>query len=72
MDAVLQNSDSVWIGDGIVCKQMLMGAKVQIRKMSQKTEPTGRSPLRRGRSILDCSAIEEEEEEIFKCGCTCL
>jgi hypothetical protein len=40
---------------------MLMNAKVQTGKRSQKPELTGRSPLRRGRSELDCSAIEEEE-----------
>jgi hypothetical protein len=30
---------------------------------SKKTEQTGRGPLRRQRSILDCSAIEEEEKK---------
>jgi hypothetical protein len=29
----------------------------------KKTELTGRSPLRRGRSALDSSVIEDEEEE---------
>jgi hypothetical protein len=29
----------------------------------QKTELTGRSPLRRGRSALDFRVIEDEEEE---------
>jgi len=28
-----------------------------------KKQQTGRSPLRRQRSILDCSAIEEEEKK---------
>jgi len=31
----------------------------------QKTELTGRSPLRRRRSALDCSAIYEKEDEII-------
>jgi hypothetical protein len=30
---------------------------------SKKTELTGRSPLRRGRSVLRSSVVEEEEEE---------
>jgi len=29
----------------------------------KKAELTGRSPLRRRRSTLDCSAIEEEEKK---------
>jgi hypothetical protein len=31
-------------------------------KAGQKAELTGRSPLRRGRSALDCSAIQKKEE----------
>ena len=49
--------------DGILYKQVIINAKLQIGKRSQKAERTGRSPLRRRRSAMDCSAIEEEEEE---------
>jgi hypothetical protein len=42
---------------GIVYKQILIIAKLQIGKRGQKTELTGRSPLRRQRSTFDCSAI---------------
>ena len=37
-------------------------AKLKTRNRGQKTELTGRSPLRRQRSESDCSAIEEEQE----------
>jgi len=40
---------------------MLINAKLQIGKEDQKTELTGRSPLRRLRSALDCRAMEEVE-----------
>jgi hypothetical protein len=40
-----------------------MGAKLRTRKRGQKTQLTGRSPLRRRSSALDCSAIYEEEGE---------
>jgi ABC-type taurine transport system ATPase subunit len=44
------------------CVQLiLINAKLQIGKEAQKTELTGRSPQRRGRSALDCSAIKEDE-----------
>jgi hypothetical protein len=36
--------------------------KFQIGKRVQKTELTGRSPLRRRRSALDYSVIEKEED----------
>ena len=48
---------------GIVYKQILINAKLEIGKRGKETELIGRSPLRRRRSLLDCSAIEEEEEE---------
>jgi len=35
-----------------------MNSKLQIGIRGQKTELTGRSPLRRRRSALDCSVIE--------------
>jgi epoxyqueuosine reductase QueG len=35
----------------------------EVGKRGQKTELRGKSPLRRSRSALDCSAIEEEKEE---------
>jgi hypothetical protein len=39
-----------------------MNAKLQIGKRGQTTKPTGRSPLMRQKSTLDCSAIKAEEE----------
>jgi hypothetical protein len=53
--------------------QILINAKLQIGKRGKKSELTRKSPLWRGRSALDCSAIEgggrggggEEEEEDF-------
>jgi hypothetical protein len=36
--------------------------KLTTGKKGQKTELTGKGPLRRRRSALDCSATEEEEE----------
>ena len=44
-------------------RQILIDAKVRPGKRDQETEMKRRSALRRGRSALDCSAIEEEEEE---------
>jgi hypothetical protein len=41
----------------------LINARLKTGKRGQKTELTGRSPLRRRRSAIDCSATEEEEEE---------
>ena len=38
-------------------KQILKSAKLKTGKRSQETELTGRSPLRRCRSVLDCSAV---------------
>jgi hypothetical protein len=43
---------------------MLVRAKLQIGKRL-KTELTGRSPLRKLRSAFYCTAIEEEEEELY-------
>jgi hypothetical protein len=37
--------------------------KIKNWKEKQKTELTGRSPVRGRRLALDCSAIEEEDEE---------
>jgi hypothetical protein len=45
-----------------VYKQILINVKLQIAKSGKKTELTGRS-IKGGRSTLDCSAIEEDEEE---------
>ena len=47
---------------GIVYKQILINAELQIGKRGQRTELTERGPLRRRRSALDCSAIEGEGE----------
>jgi hypothetical protein len=33
--------------------------KLEIGKRGQKTDVAGRSPIRRGRTTLDCIAIEE-------------
>ena len=46
------------------CVRILIEAKLKIGKRDQETELTGRSPLRRRGSALDCSAVEEKEEEI--------
>jgi hypothetical protein len=48
---------------GIVYKQTLRSVKLTTGKKGKKTELTGKGPLRRRRSELDCSATEEEEEE---------
>jgi hypothetical protein len=45
-----------------LCTNILINTKLQIGKRGQKTELTGRSPLRRRRAAVDCSVIEEEEE----------
>jgi hypothetical protein len=42
---------------GTVSIKILINTKLQIAKRSQKTEVTGRSPLRRRISALDCSTI---------------
>jgi hypothetical protein len=47
---------------GIVYKQTLRSVKLTTEKKGQKTELTGKGPLRRRSSALDCSATEEEEE----------
>jgi hypothetical protein len=46
-----------------VYKQTLRSVKLTTGKKGQITELTGKGPLRRRRSALDCSATEEEEEE---------
>jgi hypothetical protein len=46
-----------------VYRQKLKDVKFQIGQRGQKTELIGRSPLRRPRSSMDYSAIEDEEEE---------
>ena len=43
-------------------KQILVNEKSRIGKRSKKTELTGRI-LRRGRSSLECSSVQEEEDE---------
>jgi hypothetical protein len=45
-----------------VYKQTLRSVKLTTGKKGQKTELTGKGPLRRRRFVLDCSATEEEEE----------
>jgi hypothetical protein len=45
--------------------------KLQTGKTSKKTELTGRSPLTRRRSTLDCSAISEEDASYLKLLTTC-
>jgi hypothetical protein len=49
-----------------VYRQILTDEKLKTGKKCQKTEQAGRSPLRRPRSTMDCSAIykDELEEEI--------
>jgi hypothetical protein len=46
-----------------VYKQTLRNVKLTPGKKGKKTELTGKGPLRRRRSALDCSATEEEEKE---------
>jgi len=53
---------------GTVYKQILVNAQLQIGKRVQKTELTGKSLIRRRRSILDCSAIKEDKEGDTKSG----
>jgi hypothetical protein len=43
-----------------VYKQTLRSVKFTTGKRGKKTELTGKGPLRRRRSALDCSATEEE------------
>jgi hypothetical protein len=49
-----------------VYKQILVNATLKTGKRGQKHELTGGSPFVRRRSVLDCSAIEEEDEEKSK------
>ena len=44
-------------------EQTLMKEKLKNWKKGQETELTASSPLWRWRSALDCSAIQEEEED---------
>jgi hypothetical protein len=46
---------------GTVCEQI--NSKLITGKRFKKNELTGRSPLRRHRSAMDCSAISEEEKK---------
>jgi len=48
---------------GVVYKQILLNAKLETGKGSQKTELTGGRLLRRRRSALDCCANEKEEDD---------
>jgi len=48
---------------GTVYLQIIINAKLQIGYRGQKTELTGRSPLRRQRSAMDCRGVGGEEEE---------
>ena len=41
----------------------MIGAKLHTGKRGQNTELAGRSALKKGRSALDCSGMEEEEEK---------
>jgi len=43
-------------------EQIPINSKLQIGKRGRKTE-LSRSPFRRRRSALDCSAVEEKEKE---------
>ena len=45
---------------GINVQKIIINAKLQIGKRGQNAELTGRSPLRRRGSALDCRATEEE------------
>jgi hypothetical protein len=52
-----------------VYKQTLRSVKLTTGKKGKKTELTGKEPLRRRRSALDCSATEDEEGFNRKCMC---
>jgi hypothetical protein len=43
----------------------LRSVKLTTGKKGKKTELTGKWPLRKRRSALDCSATEEEEEDFL-------
>jgi hypothetical protein len=45
----------------LVYKKIIINAKLQIGKRGQNIELTERSPLRKCRSTLDCSASKEED-----------
>jgi hypothetical protein len=51
-----------------VYKQILRSVKLTSGKKGKKTELTGKGPLRRRRSALDCSVTEEEEILHMFCG----
>jgi hypothetical protein len=59
---ILISNTEITTDGGIVYKQILKSVKFTTGKKGKKTELTGRGPLRRRRSALDCSATEEEEE----------
>jgi hypothetical protein len=48
---------------GAVYKHILINEKLQIGKIGQETELTGRSPLSSQRSAMDCCVIEEKERK---------
>jgi hypothetical protein len=55
-----------------VYKQTLRSVKLTTGKKGKKRELTGKGPLRRRRSALDCSATEEEEEPWHSRRTTCI
>jgi len=63
MNVKYPNNTSKWqMGFNSAFKR-LINARLKTGKRGKKTELTGRSPLRRRRSAMDCSATEEEEEK---------
>ena len=44
-------------------RQILINAELKIGKRGKNTEQTGRSPLRKRRSALDCGAKKKKKEE---------
>jgi hypothetical protein len=53
---------------GIVYKQILRSVKLTTGKKDKKIELTGKGPLRRRRSALDCSATEQEKDCAMQSG----
>ena len=47
------------------CVQILINAKLLVRRRGQKTDLTGRSPLSTRSSTLNCSATEEKVGKLF-------
>jgi len=63
LDRGVDQEDDQTTDGGTLYIQILISAKIKTGKAGKTIELTGRSPLRRRRSTLDCSVIYEEEQE---------